>query len=94
MSKRSSSNASSETSKVTAANLAYYRALSARDLRAMEAVWTCASHNILVTPPVNPHAHVGWIAIKRNWEAYWPTFEQFSVSMRVTKVNIGGPAGL
>ena len=91
MAKRSLAKASSETNMVKAVNLAYYKALSARDLRAMEAVWTCAPDNILIAPPVNPHSHVGWAAIKRNWEAYWPTFDQFSVSMRVTKINISGP---
>ena len=91
MAKRSSAISSSETSKVKAVNLAYYKALSARDLRSMEAVWTCAADNILIAPPVNPHSHVGWTAIKRNWETYWPTFDQFSVSMRVTKVNLTGP---
>jgi ketosteroid isomerase-like protein len=91
MAKRSSANALSETSKVEAVNLAYYKALSSRDLCAMEKVWTCAAENILIAPPVNPRAHVGWAAIKRNWEAYWPTFEQFSVSMDVTAVNIIGP---
>src|SRR5271170_3167793 len=91
MAKRSATQVPSEASKVAAANLAYYRALSARDLGAMELVWTCAADNILIAPPVNPHSHVGWTAIKRNWEIYWPTFDQFSVSMRVTKVNISGP---
>jgi ketosteroid isomerase-like protein len=91
MAKHSSSKSSSEASKVKAVNLAYYKALSARDLRAMEAVWTCGADNILIAPPANPHSNVGWAAIKRNWEAYWPTFDQFSVSMRVTKVNISGP---
>ena len=92
MAKRSAAHASSETSKVEAVNLAYYEALSSRDLGAMELVWTCAADNILIAPPVNPHSHVGWTAIKRNWEAYWPTFDQFSVSMRVNKVNITGPS--
>jgi ketosteroid isomerase-like protein len=91
MAKRLSARALSESSLVKAANLAYYKALSARDLSAMEAVWTCAGDNILIAPPANPHAHVGWAAIKRNWETYWPTFDQFNVSMRVTKVNISRP---
>lgn len=91
MAKRLSAKALSETRLVKAVNLAYYKALSARDLSAMEAVWTCAADNILIAPPVNPHAHVGWAAIKRNWESYWPTFDQFNVSIRVTKVNISGP---
>jgi hypothetical protein len=58
---------------------------------AMEKVWTCASNNILIAPPTNPVTHMGWEAIKRNWEAYWPTFSQFSVSMIVARVNVNGP---
>ena len=86
-----SARASSETSKVKAANVAYYTALSARDMRAMEEVWTRTAENILIAPPTNPVTHVGWEAIKRNWEGYWPTFNRFSVSMVVTMVNINGP---
>jgi hypothetical protein len=74
-----------------AANNAYYTALSKRDLRAMEKVWSCTSDNILIAPPTNPMTHVGWDAIKRNWEAYWPTFSHFTVSMTVTTININGP---
>lgn len=51
MATHSSTKSSSETSKVKTVNLAYYKALSARDLRAMEAVWTCAADNILIAPP-------------------------------------------
>lgn len=91
MMKRASATASSEASNVKAANLAYYKALSARDIRAMERVWTCGADNILIAPPVNPVTHIGWEAIKRNWEIYWPTFNKFSVSMTVTAVNINGP---
>ncbi len=91
MAKRSTAHASSEASKVKAVNLAYYKALSARDLRAMESVWTCAADNILIAPPVDPHSYLGWAAINRYWETYWPTFDRFSVSMRVKKVNITGP---
>ena len=88
MAKRTSA---SEASKVKSVNNAYYKALSARDMSAMERVWTCASHNILIAPPTNPVTHMGWEAIKRNWENYWPTFSQFSVSMVVTGVNVNGP---
>jgi hypothetical protein len=34
---------------------------------------------------------VGWEAIKQNWEAYWPTFSRFSVSMVVSVLDINGP---
>jgi hypothetical protein len=91
MPKRASAKASSEANIVKSVNNAYYIALSARDMRAMEKVWTCASNNILIAPPTNPVTHVGWEAIKKYWEAYWPTFSQFSVSMVVTSVNINGP---
>jgi ketosteroid isomerase-like protein len=91
MAKRSHAKTSSEASKVEAVNRAYYEALSARDMRAMEKVWTCAADNMLTAPPVKPVTHVGWKTIKRHWEDYWPTFDQFSVSMKVNTVNINGP---
>jgi hypothetical protein len=91
MANRTSTNGSSDASKVKSANNAYYKALSARDMSAMERVWTGASNNILIAPPTNPTTHVGWEAIKRNWENYWPTFSQFSVSMVVVGVNVNGP---
>lgn len=81
----------SEAENVIAANLAYYEALSARDMRAMEKIWTCAADNILIAPPVDPVTHVGWDAIKRNWERYWATFETLSVSMKAPTVNVNGP---
>jgi hypothetical protein len=65
--------------------------LSARDMCATEKLWTCAPNNMLIAPPTNPVTHVGWDAIKRNWETYWPTFIQFSVSMVVASVNVNGP---
>lgn len=52
MAKRLSAKALSETNLVKAVNHAYYKALSARVLNAMEAVWTCAADNILIAPPV------------------------------------------
>jgi ketosteroid isomerase-like protein len=91
MAKRSSTKTAVEIEKIKASNEAYYKALSARDMRAMEKVWSCAADNILIAPPGNPRAHVGWSAIKRNWEAYWPRFASYNVTMRVNKVNVSGP---
>ena len=81
----------SDNKAVIAANLAYYRALSARDMRAMEQVWTRGADNILIAPPVNPVTHIGWQAITRNWEHYWSKFAEFSVSMQTSAINIVGP---
>jgi ketosteroid isomerase-like protein len=91
MAKRVATRSSSEVKDIKKTNAAYYKALSARDLDAMEAVWTCAADNMLIAPPTNPHVRIGWAAIKRNWEAYWPTFDQFRVSMKVNKVKVAGP---
>ena len=91
MGKCSSAKPSSEANMVKSVNNAYYKALSARDMCAMEKVWTCASNNMLIAPPTNPATYMGWEAIERNWEAYWPTFSQFSVSMVVARVNVNGP---
>jgi ketosteroid isomerase-like protein len=81
----------SDSDAIRAANAGYYAALSARDMPAMERVWTCASDNILIAPPVKPRTHVGWVAIKRNWESYWPTFAEYSVTMEPTSVSVNGP---
>jgi ketosteroid isomerase-like protein len=82
---------SAETRDVEAANRAYYDALTNRDLSAMEKVWSRAPDNMVIAPPVDPHAHMGWAAIVRYWNAYWPTFAEFNVSMQVTGVSINGP---
>src|SRR6516164_9406865 len=54
MAKNSSGKQAAEISKIKTSNEAYYKALSARDMRAMEKVWTCAADNILIAPPSNP----------------------------------------
>ena len=77
MAKRRPSKTQSEIKKIKASNDAYYEALSTRDMRAMEKVWTCAADNMLIAPPANPRVYVGWSTIKRNWEGYWPKFAEY-----------------
>lgn len=91
MAKRPPAKKNSEATKVEAVNAAYYAAFSARDMDAMEKVWSCAPDNMLTAPPVNPVTYVGWKAIRKHWEEYWPTFETLSVSMKVSTVNVNGP---
>jgi ketosteroid isomerase-like protein len=69
---------------VRAAVSAFYAALNARDIRAMEAVWSRESDPIMIHP-AGPHALasvVGWEAIRRSFEEAWPRFEEFSVTVR------------
>jgi len=81
----------SDKEAVKAANLAYYQALSTRDMRAIEQVWTRGTDNILIAPPANPVTHIGWPAITGNWERYWSRFVEFNVSMQTSAINILGP---
>lgn len=55
----------SEQEAVRAANRAYYAALSARDVHAMEQVWSRTADDVLVAPPIRPTANVGWDKIKK-----------------------------
>jgi len=82
----------SDMEAVEAANRSYYAALSARDLRAMEQVWSRSSDDVNVAPPVRPVAHVGWAAVKKNYEAYWSTLEELTVSMEDPAITIEGTA--
>ena len=51
----------SDFAQVKVANQAYYAALSARDLAAMERVWARSPSDVNVAPPIKPAAHrPGW----------------------------------
>ena len=78
----------SEVAAVKAANQSYYTALSARDLLAMEKVWSQSADDVNVAPPVRPTAHVGWDAIKKNYQAFWGTLDELTVAMENPAVNI------
>lgn len=55
----------SEVDKVKTANDGYYVALSARNLQAMEHVWSRTAEVVNIAPPLRPSAHVGWEAVKK-----------------------------
>jgi ketosteroid isomerase-like protein len=74
----------SEVEAVKAANQSYYTALSARE------VWSQSADDVNVAPPVRPTAHVGWDAIKKNYQAFWGTLDELTVAMENPAVNIEG----
>jgi ketosteroid isomerase-like protein len=80
----------SEMDKVKAANDAYYAALSARELHAMEQVWSRTAEVVNIAPPVRPVAHVGWDAVKKNYGEFWGTLDQLAVSMEKPTIVIKG----
>ncbi|SRR5258708_2877639 len=80
----------SEIEKVKVANQAYYEALSARDIRAMEQIWSRTPDATNVAPPTRPAAHVGWDAIRKNYLGFWGTLDELTVSMEQPTVRING----
>lgn len=71
----------SDVEAVRAANKAYYAALSARDLVTMEQLWSRSPDDVNVAPPIRPVAHIGWAAVKGNYEEYWSSLDALNVSM-------------
>jgi ketosteroid isomerase-like protein len=79
-----------DTGAVRAANRSYYEALSARDIRTMEQIWTQSPDDVNVAPPIRPAAHVGWTELKKNYEAFWGTLDELIVSMDNPAIKVEG----
>ena len=86
----SNAQTTSDLDAVRAANQAYYAALSARDIEAMEKVWSQSEDDVNVAPPIRPAAHVGWPAIKKQYETFWATLDELTVSMQNPTIRIEG----
>jgi ketosteroid isomerase-like protein len=80
----------SEVEQVKAANQAYYAALSARDIAAMERVWAQTANAVNVAPPIRPAAHTGWETIKKNYLDFWGTLDELTVSMADPRIEVHG----
>jgi len=80
----------SDLDQVKAANHAYYAALSARDLAAMERVWTATPQDVNIAPPIRPVAHAGWDAVRANYQSFWASLEELTVSMSSPNIHIEG----
>jgi uncharacterized protein (TIGR02246 family) len=79
---------STEETAVRAANLAFYRALEARDLAQMETLW---SHEDGVTC-VHPgwHRLDGWPEVRRSWENIFANSRAWTVACEDIRVLIEG----
>ena len=78
----------SDNDAVSTALRSYYAALSARDLAAMEQIWSRSPDDVNVAPPVRPVAHLGWAAVKRNYEEYWSSLDALQVSMEQPTIKV------
>ena len=87
---RTGSAQSADIEQVKAANQAYYAALSACDIAAMERVWAPTTQAVNVAPPIRPAAHTGWDAIKKNYAGFWGTLDELTVSMEAPEIHVHG----
>jgi len=73
--------------KVKAANQAFYEALSARDIKRMEQIWSHEPH-VRAIPPASKEVLSGWEAVRKHWqEAFARRPAQVSVSMKDAQVR-------
>jgi ketosteroid isomerase-like protein len=79
----------SEMDAVKAVNQAFYTALSARDIGAMKKVWS-GDADIQNIGPRSKAAAVGWVAVKKGFEAAFDTFPELKASMEQPRIKING----
>ena len=76
---------------VRAAASAFYAALNARDIRAMEALWA-PDATVVMIHPSGPYARapaVGPEAVRRSFAEAWPRFAEWSVNVNDMRVRVG-----
>jgi ketosteroid isomerase-like protein len=77
-----------EETAVAAANLGFYRALEARNLRAMESVWLPEASVSCVHP--GWHRLDGWTEVKRSWENIFLNSRPWTVSCEDIRIGVSG----
>ena len=73
---------------VAAANLGFYRALEARNLRAMESIWLQEESATCVHP--GWHRLEGWAEIARSWENIFLNSRPWTVSCEAIRISVAG----
>jgi hypothetical protein len=56
----------------------------------MAQVWTQSADDVNIAPPVRPAVHAGWTAVKKNYDGYWGSLAELTVSMREPAITIKG----
>jgi ketosteroid isomerase-like protein len=73
---------------VTAANRAFYEAVSARDLTRMDALWAHEPY-VRAIHPTSQHVHVGWEAVRASWQDLFTAFPEIAGAMPDPQVRVG-----
>ena len=72
---------------VKAVEAAFYAALSARDIHAMENVWAREPY-IVAVHPVSKMPNIGWAAVRKSFEAVFDRYSELSVSPKEPHLHI------
>ena len=76
-----------EIEKVKAANQAFYEALSGRDMKRVDQIWSHEPH-VSAIHPVSQAVLSGWEAVRKSWEEPLARFEQLAISMKDAQVRV------
>ena len=76
----------SDETAVAAANLAFYRALEARDLSAMDQVWLHDESVSCVHP--GWHRLSGWAEVRRSWENIFANARRWTVACEDVRIHV------
>jgi ketosteroid isomerase-like protein len=79
---------SAEETAVAAANLAFYRALEARELSAMDQVWSHTTSASCVHP--GWHRLDGWDEIRRSWKNIFASARAWTVACEDVRIVVRG----
>ena len=77
---------SSDKEAVLAANEAFYRAFSNRDLRSMTLLWWPGSTSLCIHP--GGQVLTGWEAIRASWESIFRNTDSNEIDLEIIKVEI------
>jgi len=80
---------STDIEAIKAVNEAFYAALSARDLKAMEAVWS-KNPSIILIAPGSKTINVGWDAVKNYWVTVFDLFPKISITSEFSQGQTDG----
>lgn len=76
----------SDKEAVSAANEAFYRAFSSKDIRGMNLLWWQGSTSLCVHP--GGKVLTGWEEIQASWESIFKNTDSFEIDIEVVKVEI------
>jgi len=79
--------AGAERAAIAAANHVFDRALSARDIAAMDTIWAHEPY-VIAVHPASKTPSVGWAAVRKSSQATFDRFADISVSMQDPQIRI------